>query len=203
MFAQRAIFEFITNSLHEKKQQQVTVDSLTELIGNKGIELATESIPGCVLQTYVWLTSPEEAGSFALASIAVSALTTGFTSAMIAFDMDVDVPHRENQPNFYGYIPDDNGLRGRCFVLMTLISALHNISRSVGCALLAAGDDKSLAMVFIGGELAFYLIFKFIRNDFLWFARLYGLLGWVMSLLNRTAVKIIVDFSGCLQFRHP
>ena len=98
---------------------------------NNGIELATESIPGCIMQIYVWLISPEEASTFALVSIGISALTTGFASAMIAFDIDVDVPHRRNQPKFYGYIPDDNGLRGRCFTLMTLSSALHNINRSI------------------------------------------------------------------------
>ena len=70
------------------------------MIVNKGIELATESIPGCVLQLYVWLNNPEVVGTYALVSIGISALTTGFASAMIAFDMDVDVPHRKNQPKF-------------------------------------------------------------------------------------------------------
>jgi len=56
---------------------------------------------------------------------------------MIAYDMDVDVTRRRNQPLMYGYLPEDNELRGRCFVLMTLTSALHNLSRSVGVAMLA------------------------------------------------------------------
>jgi len=51
---------------------------------------------------FVWLNSPEQAGTYALVSIGISAMTTGFTSAMIAFDMDVDVPHRRSQPLFYG-----------------------------------------------------------------------------------------------------
>ena len=72
------------------------------MIVNKGIELGTESIPGCVLQVYVWLTNSAQAGTYALMSIGISSLTTGYTSAMIAFDMDVDAPHRKNQPSFYG-----------------------------------------------------------------------------------------------------
>ena len=84
------------------------------------------------MQIYVWWENTEEAGRFALISIAISALTTGYTSAMISFDIDVDVSHRKDQPRFYGYIPDDNALRGRCFMLMMLISAMHNISRSLG-----------------------------------------------------------------------
>jgi len=67
------------------------------MIMNKGIELATESIPGCILQLYVWLVNPDKAGSFALVSIGISAMTTGYSSAMIAFDKDVDVLGRKNQ----------------------------------------------------------------------------------------------------------
>ena len=61
-----------------------------------------ESIPGCVLQLYVWLLNPKEAGTYALVSILTSALATGFTSAMISYDFDIDIPHRKNQPEFYG-----------------------------------------------------------------------------------------------------
>jgi len=55
---------------------------------------------------------------------------------MMSFDADVAAPHRKENPNFFGYVPDDNEVRGRTFALMTLISAVHNLSRSVGCALL-------------------------------------------------------------------
>ena len=71
-------------------------------LASQSIELATESIPGCVLQIYVWLLAPENAGTGALISIAISSLTTGFASAMISFDMDVDVKKRDNEPDFYG-----------------------------------------------------------------------------------------------------
>jgi len=84
-------------------------------------QLAGESIPGCVLQVYVWLMNSQK---------------------------EVEINGRKKQPRFYGYIPDDNGLRGRCFTLMAMISALHNMSRSVGCALLAAAPQ--------GGSSVFY-----------------------------------------------
>jgi len=79
-----------------------TFSPLNEMVMNKCIELATESIPGCVLQLYVWLTNLEEAGTYALVSVGTSAMCTGFASAIISYDMDVDVPHRNSQPNFYG-----------------------------------------------------------------------------------------------------
>jgi len=98
-------------------------------IALSSVELGFESIPGCVLQLYVWLISKDDVGMSLLISIGISAMTTGFTSAMIAFDFDVDPPHRTNQPMFYGYIPDDHNRRGVCFVLMMLMSALRNLSR--------------------------------------------------------------------------
>ena len=131
---------------------------------NKGIELATEAIPGCVLQLYVWITNPEEAGSLALLSIAVSALTTGYTSSMIMLDLDVDVMRRKKQPQFYGLIPDDHGLRGRCFMLMILISALHNINRSIGCVLLFMLSGR-LSLYSVIGECSIFMLVKVIRGD--------------------------------------
>ena len=84
------------------------VDQLTELSFNKMGEMGTESIPGCVLQCYVYLISTsDQVGSFALLSIAASCLTTGFASASISFDVDVDVRRRKVQPQFYGYIPGE------------------------------------------------------------------------------------------------
>ena len=100
LFLRPAVDAFRVSTNHE--DEDANVDSLSEMIFNKRAELSTESIPGCVLQLYVYLNSPEEAGSFALGSIGISALTTGFSSAIIAFDLDIDVPHRRNQPKFYG-----------------------------------------------------------------------------------------------------
>ena len=105
---------------------EIAIGVLEEMMYNKGAELGCESIPGCVLQCWVFLKNSEQAGKFAALSILISALTTGYSSAMISFDMDVDLPHRKLQPNFYGYVPDDHGARGRTFMLMTAISAIHN-----------------------------------------------------------------------------
>ena len=77
-------------------------DPLTEMITNKLAELFCESIPGCVLQCYVLLENPELISVGAVASLLISATTTGFTSSMLTFDMDVDSAHRKSQPAFYG-----------------------------------------------------------------------------------------------------
>ena len=57
-------------------------------------------------------------------SIAASALTTGYTSAMIAFDLDVNVDFRKFDDYNYGYVPDDYAARGRCFILMKILKTV-------------------------------------------------------------------------------
>ena len=134
-------------------------------------------------------------------SIGVSALTTGFASAMISFDRDVDPQGRKINPKFYGYIPDDHRLRSRCFMLMTMLGALHNLSRSIGYALLAVAGGTTMVLSFVGGEMMIYLMWKALRRDLLYWFKLDGFLGIFGSFLIRVLVKVIVDFSGCLQFR--
>jgi len=177
-------------------------DPLGEMVCNKGAELFSESIPGCVLQCYVLLENPELISVGAVASLLISATTTGFTSSMITFDLDVDSSHRKNQPAFYGFIPDSHVLRGRCFMLMTGISMLHNLSTSVGCALLAVTDTSFLIYI-VGGNVVFYLVFKVSRNDLMYWPRVEGVTGVILSFLVRINVKVIADFTGFVHSRHP
>ena len=86
---------------------------------------------------------------------------------------------------------------------MTLISALHNLSRSVGCALLVASSEKLMLVYFVGGEILLFLAWKLLRGDFLYWLRVEGVLGVFGSFLVRVFVKVVVDFTGCVHFRHP
>ena len=123
---------------------------------------------------------------------------TGLTSAIIAYDFDTDQPHRVIQPKFYGYIKD--GRRGRTFLLMTLISWLHSLSRSLGYAILAV-VDLNLALRFFVGEVGAFLLYKLLRRDFYYFMRLEGVLSVVTAFVVRTLGKVITDFTvsewGC------
>tara|TARA_B110000971_G_C19612451_1_gene320962 strand:- start:273 stop:485 length:213 start_codon:yes stop_codon:yes gene_type:complete len=67
-------------------------------------------------------------------------------------------------------------------MLMTIISMLHNLSMSVGCALLAA-TDRSLLIYFVGGNVVIYLVFKVARNDFMYWMRVEGAAGVIGSFL--------------------
>ena len=166
-------------------------------------ELAGESIPGCVLQCYVLMITSGAPSTGALFSIGISALTTGYSIAMITLDTDLDTTARKNMPNFFGFIPDDHGLRSRCFKLMTIITALHNLSRSIGCALLAASGGVTRVMTFVCGEMLVYMGWKAVRRDFLTWHRIDGVAGIIFSSVIRIIEKIIADFSGMLPLRHP
>ena len=121
---------------------------------------------------------------------------------MIAYDIDTDQPHRVVQPKFYGYIKDGHNQRVRTFLLMTFISTLHNLSRSIGYAILAV-EDKMLAVKFYVVEVGGYLVYKIARRDFWYWVRVEGAMAVVLALSERVFVKTITDFTGCVHFRHP
>jgi hypothetical protein len=74
----------------QEQNEYQAVDAKMELILSKGCELVFEAIPGCVVQVqaYLIVMGTEEGANWqALVSIAISALSTGFTAATITFDM--------------------------------------------------------------------------------------------------------------------
>jgi len=177
----------------KRNDAETMVESRTESMYNKMSELATESIPGCVLQCYVLLLNPSlGSGSGAIISIIISAFMTGLTSAMFAYDVDTNKKQRQKNPKFYGYIKD--GRRGWTFLLMTLISTIHNLSRSLGYAILAV-VDLNLALRFFVGEVGAFLLYKLLRRDFYFWVRLEGVLSVIVAFGVRTFVKIVTDFT--------
>jgi len=74
---------------------------------------------------------------------------------------------------------------------MTAMSSLHNLSRSLGCAIMLAAD-KNLLVMFIGGEYVFYFLAKVLRDDFLSYHRLEGLLAVVTSFVHHLLMKMVV-----------
>jgi len=85
--------------------------------------------------------------------------------------------------------------------LMTLIGMLHNLSRSVGCAMLVV-TDKNLLFAFFGGEVLLNFLYRIIRGDFIHAIRLDGVVGFMFSFNVRCVVKIIADFTGCFHMRN-
>ena len=143
----------------------------------------------------MYITSPKKT-TFHLVSILLSTLTTAFSSAMISYDQDVSAANRKKNPEFYGYVKDTNLARTSTFVVMMLLAAFHNLSRTIGTALLLAVSG-STTFVIMGAEMAFYIGFKVLMNDFvLWIPGLEGTLKYIFALLVHVITKVLVDFTG-------
>ena len=87
-------------------------------------------------------------------------------------------------------------------MIMMMMSAINNLSRSAGYAMLAT-QEPLLVVLFIVGEMAVFLVGKMARRDFLYWVPIEGAAGLVVSFLVRVVGKTIVDFTGCIHFRHP
>ena len=165
------------------------------MVCGKMIEIALEAIPGGLLQAYMFINSPEKT-TFLLVSILISTLTTGFSSAMISYDMDVSVANRHEVPLFYGYIKDGSTERGITFILLILLASLHNLSRTIGTALLLS-VSKELTFGIMLAELALYHIYKIVRRDYVvWIVGLEGGLKYSAAFVGHTIGKIIIDYTG-------
>ena len=76
----------------------------------KCIEMFAEAIPGVIIQLCAIMTDGH-ASAAAKASLIISAFTTGFVSASLSFDWDVNPQKRIENPEFFGYIPNSANLR--------------------------------------------------------------------------------------------
>jgi len=133
-------------------------------------------------------------------SIIISALTAGYASASISFDFDVNPMKRRNEPNFYGYVPDQPWRRTLCFLCLMFNSALLLLLRSFGAALLIMASTRYFVAYFVG-DLAFYLLQKGLRNDLWYWTPSHRIGGMLSSFLTRIAAKVVTDYTGLLQMR--
>ena len=207
IFLLRPISDAYRVSKNEGESSKGAFSAFGEMLLNKCLELTIESVPACILQCFIWLIKPKEAGSYALVSIGASALTTGFASSMLSFDLDINAAKRKENPLFFGYIPEDNSKRQLCFGLMVVISTLHNLSRSFGLAILATVDKSMVLMVAIG-EITFYLVYKIARNDFLAGWKLFeksdgGAFHFFFSFVEHVITKVLADYTMMVHMRHP
>jgi hypothetical protein len=185
-----------------KQENGAAVDPMMEMTCMKVLEMFAEAIPGVIIQLMAIATSDKEVGISAWLSVAVSAITTGFASATISYDWDTDPVRRELVPDFYGYIPAKASKRTVVFVSMLLLTAGMLLIRCTTIVLLGLMGG-SWAFLYIGADLSLYFLVKILRGDFWYWIPLGGNIEIVSSILIRLIVKIIVDFTSMVQFRHP
>ena len=109
---------------------------------------------------------------------------------------------RLKEPAFYGYLP--HRLTRRCFALLTIfLMSTFNLSiRALSFVVLASWGAPALLGVF-GFELGLFFAVKAARDDFVHWVPIYGPKGVVASVMARLFGKVTVDWTCCLQFRHP
>jgi hypothetical protein len=185
-----------------KHEVGAAIDPMTEMTAMKCTEMFAEAIPGVIIQLMAIATSDNKVGTSAWLSLAVSAITTGFASATISYDWDTDPVKREQVPDFYGYTPAKASKRTVVFVSMMLLSSGMLLIRCTTIVLLGL-IGGSWVFLYIGADLGLYILVKILRGDFWYFLPLGGNTEIMASILFRVIVKLIVDFTSMVHFRHP
>ena len=188
----------------EKQEAGTTVPPVIELLGMKIVEMFAEAIPGVIIQLMAIATTTEgeEVSKAAWFSLAVSAITTGFASATISYDMDTNPEGRASAPDFYGYVPSSAMGRSVVFASLILMSAAMLLIRCMTIVVLGLIGGR-WPFVYIGADLGLYMIVKVLRGDFWYWIPFGGSTEFVASMIVRPLVKIVTDFTSVVQMRHP
>ncbi|GMH90221.1 hypothetical protein TrST_g12947 [Triparma strigata] len=173
-----------------------------ELTIHRTIEMVAESIPTSVIQMAALISSTEVDVAQFLAILS-SVCTAGFMSALISYDWDTSKENRLYSPKFYGYIPHSRPLKVLIFVNLFLMSSCNLVVRALSVCVLAT-KGGSFAVAILLAEMALYYVIKTMRGD-LWYWPPMTTLGkrLVNVVFNVSLIKLAVDWSLVVQFRHP
>jgi hypothetical protein len=83
---------------------------------------------------------------------------------------------------------------------MIVNGALLLLARSVSIALLAMVGVRWV-LVYLLSDMGLYFMYKILRRDLWHWVPLQGAASVVESVLERLVVKVLVDFTGLIQFR--
>ncbi|GMI24347.1 hypothetical protein TeGR_g5808 [Tetraparma gracilis] len=174
-------------------------DPLAEMMVSKFLEVAFEGIPGMVVQCIAFVES-EKKSKMAILSLLISAGSTGMTSTVITFDLDIDPTKRKNNPKWMGLIPNVN--RGLAFGNLFVISTTHILAKGIITALLAITNSAWL-MLFMACDYGLYIAYKVVRSDLSYFIAMPATVAVPFSIVMRVLEKSVVDFTGCFSYRLP
>ncbi|GMI54871.1 hypothetical protein TeGR_g840, partial [Tetraparma gracilis] len=175
------------------------LDPLVEMMFGKTVEMVFEGIPGMVVQCIAFVES-EEKSMMAILSLLISAASTGMTSTVITFDIDIDPTKRKNNPKWMGLIPNVN--RGLAFGNLFVITTTHIIAKGIITALLAV-TNSAWMWLFMACDYGLYIAYTFVRSDVSFFVPVPAKATIPFGIAARIILKTVVDFTGCLFFRIP
>ncbi|GMI34312.1 hypothetical protein TeGR_g4670 [Tetraparma gracilis] len=166
---------------------------------SKVMEMVFEAIPGMVVQCIAFVES-EEKSKTAVLSLLISAASTGMTSTVVMFDMDVDPTKRKNNPKWMGLIPNVD--RGLAFGNLFVITTTHILAKGIITALLVITNSMWF-WTYVACDYGLYLAYKVVRQDLPFFVPVPAMTTTAVGVVWRLFEKIIVDFTGCFHFRLP
>jgi hypothetical protein len=167
------------------------MDPLTEMCISKVGEVLFEALP-CLLLLTVFLLNSGELNTAAVVSVVLSCLSTAFTMAVLAYDLDTSAHQRKKHPEFFGYVPDSSAGRSCTFVLLFVYHGTLTIGRVFATAMLARASWLWLVIYVIVDHSSFQL-YKVARRDHTFWIPGFGT---PLSVLARFRGKAIADFTG-------
>ncbi|GMI41148.1 hypothetical protein TeGR_g7687 [Tetraparma gracilis] len=145
--------------------EELMSNVLYEMSIAKAAEVATESVPGLVLQLVAVLISPAKDRSvLALVSVGISAASAGLAGTSMWYDTDTDPGQRQRNPRCFGMVPDQG--RGKAFAVTFVMCSLQALARAGTIALLAVTNINWMA-AFVAADLGLFFAYKLARRDFL------------------------------------
>jgi hypothetical protein len=169
------------------------------MILSKGGEAATESLPASVLQVFALL-STKKRSKVALASVAISILTTSFTMTIMSFDYDLSPKKRAANPEFYGFVRSD--ARMVTLALMFMFTCFQVLSKVFACGLMLAVDPQALS-TYIAIDVGSMIVYKALRRELLYASVRFSPVTLALSIIQRASCKLLIDCSGYMLGRHP
>jgi hypothetical protein len=192
----------VASGSNQEPGQAIT--PLVELSLGKIIELFAEAIPGVLIQMRAISTTFEEGAIPAASwiSLAVSALSSGFISASIIYDVDTSPKFRSRDPSFYGFVPPRASKRTLVFAAMLFFTTGVLLMRCIAIALLLL-KSKQTVLAYLCFDQGLFLALKIGRGDFWWWFPIGGNMEIITSLLIRVITKFISDFTSFIYLRNP
>ncbi|GMH65356.1 hypothetical protein TrLO_g12695 [Triparma laevis f. longispina] len=198
IFGVKSILDAYRVSSGKKAERLQRFDYMQELAFSRCSEAFGESIPSLTFQIYLLLLSHSTTTLPILFSIFASSVSASFALSALSYDLDVDPNNRANNNRRYGYIPNTSLRRLGIFVSMFCSSICTILVRTFSLGMLLK-ISKMGAIIYVVVDLCIFLIFKYLRNDLLYF--LQGA-SYFSSVLERTMAKVVSDYTGMFHLRN-
>jgi hypothetical protein len=175
-----------------------TMDSSMERSFCEGIEIVVEAIPAAIIQL-VDLLGGSDPSLATLLSITASCITIAILTATMFWDKDRDAQLKLEFPSFYGAVEETRSWRSVTAVSLFLFSLTHVLSALSCISFLITTRAEALA-AYLTARMVLYLTWKAVRRN--WVYWIPGM-GALLALVPRVLGKLLVDFTGNPQLRHP